>query len=790
MDYTVAYHDKAQSSTGEGTLVIVDGQGNIKEVRLGDYEGTHLSLGRETGNDVVIADKVVSGRHASIQIKDGNVYYSDMGSTNGTYLEQSGDVTYLYQDSSYVMLVSGSALRIQGRGMAAPSVLILFCNSEEEGAFFQYDASHSSGEVTIGRDGTNQIVLSHPGVSRRHATIRMGGDGGYELVDDNSRNGVLVNGKPLHGVCGLVDKDVIQILTSILIFADGVVHYRTETSGMDLRASNVSKTVGRDGKKILDGVSCHIHSNEFVAVIGSSGAGKTTFMNVVNGFDKKVEGKVSYNGRDVRTCFASLKGMVGYVPQQDIVYENLTLERMLYFTAKLKMPDDTDAKEIQDRIRTVLEMVELSRHRGTYIKKLSGGQKKRASIAVELLADPKLFFLDEPTSGLDPGTEKNLMATLGRLSKTQGKTIIVITHTVQNLHLCDKVMVLGVGGKLCFFGGIEQAKSFFKTDDVVDIYNMTVEAPDYWAGQFERSREDVKVQRNGELQQDKRRREELMAREENKTSPIRQLWFLTLRYLELIKNDGLRIFLLLFQPFAISLLLGVVAGEDVFSTYEKTKSILFSFCCAGIWIGLFNSIQEICKERDIVKREYMSNVRLGAYIASKFLVQGLLALVQALIMEGVFVWLVGEPERGLWNDNPYWETLLFIWLTIMAAMSLGLVVSAFMKSGDRAMAVAPFLLIVQLLFSGILFELDGMAEKISLVTISKWSVESFGSIANLNVLDLEMQKEFPQIVHEAEKAFEHTKEHLAINMEVLIMIMVFCAIVSTMKLRSLSNEGR
>ena len=203
----------------------------------------------------------------------------------------------------------------------------------------------------------------------------------------------------------------------------------------------------------MNDVSCEIRPNEFVAIIGGSGAGKTTLMNAISGFEQEFTGKVYCNNVDLVAQFQHLKNIIGFVPQQDIIYENLTLKRMLLYTAKLKMPEDTKKQEMEQRIEAVLKMVDLLEHQNTYIRKLSGGQKKRASIAVELLADPKLFFLDEPTSGLDPGTEKNLMETLSRLAKEQNKTIIMVTHTTQNLHLCDKIIFMGPGsGSRCYPG--------------------------------------------------------------------------------------------------------------------------------------------------------------------------------------------------------------------------------------------------------------------------------------------------------------------------------------------------
>lgn len=174
------------------------------------------------------------------------------------------------------------------------------------------------------------------------------------------------------------------------------------------------------------------------------------------------------------------------MPQEDIVFENLTLKKMLYYTAKMKMPDNTSMQEIEDRIQEVLRLIELTEHQNTMIKNLSGGQKKRASIAVELLADPGMFFLDEPTSGLDPGTEQKLMRVLNRLSKTQGKTIVMVTHTTQSLDLCDKIIFMGKKGRLAFMGTPEEAKMFFGTESLIEIYNLLEEDTESWAGQFDR----------------------------------------------------------------------------------------------------------------------------------------------------------------------------------------------------------------------------------------------------------------------------------------------------------------
>ena len=224
---------------------------------------------------------------------------------------------------------------------------------------------------------------------------------------------------------------------------------------------------------------------------------------------------------------------------------------------------------------------------------------------------------------------------------------------------------------------------------------------------------------------------------------------LTQRYAELLWNDRLRLIILLLQPCLIAILLNIVADENVFNIYESTKSILFALSCSGIWIGMFDSIQEICKERVILKREYMANLKLPCYMMSKFVLQMLLGMVQAVTLTMVFLTLTKSKEKGIFLRNFRIEILFTIWLTVVAAIAMGFIISSIAKSGDKAMTAAPFVLIIQLLFSGILFNLEGMGKKISYCTVSRWSVEALGSIARLNKLELKMQADFPMLEHKA-----------------------------------------
>ena len=254
---------------------------------------------------------------------------------------------------------------------------------------------------------------------------------------------------------------------------------------------------------------------------------------------------------------------------------------------------------------------------------------------------------------------------------------------------------------------------FFQTNSLVGIYNLIAKDPLMWARQFER------IMRT-ETQQTRERKESSGKIRKQKTAYFRQLHVLTMRYAELIWNDKMRLAILLLQPILIGLLLKLVSNDGVFSVYEDTQTMLFSLSCASIWIGLFNSIQEICKERTILKREYMANLKLPLYTISKFVIQLFLAAVQAFLLTLVFAVSQGEYPEGIWFGSYVPEIFLTVVLTILASMSMGLLISALVKTGDKAMTLAPFVLIVQLLFSGILFKLEDAAKYIAYLTVSKW----------------------------------------------------------------------
>ncbi len=280
-------------------------------------------------------------------------------------------------------------------------------------------------------------------MSRRHATIEPDGQGKY-ILKDYSANGVFVNGGRVSGSILLIEGVAIQIGPFTLVLRGDTLEVVDRGNQIRLDAWDLVREVKdkrNQTRRLLDGISLAIEPGQFVALVGGSGAGKSTLMRTLLGIDATDKGTVYLNGNALRSNFGVYRSQIGYVPQDDIVHRELTVAEVLTYAAKLRLPSDTDLEEV---VSKTLDEIEMSDRRDVLVSKLSGGQRKRVSIGVELLADPKLFFLDEPTSGLDPGLDKKMMQLLRKLAN-QGRTVILVTHATANITLCDRIVFVGRG---------------------------------------------------------------------------------------------------------------------------------------------------------------------------------------------------------------------------------------------------------------------------------------------------------------------------------------------------------
>ncbi len=726
--------------TGKSTVVStnpyleLNNQGQILRLEL--KQPRHI-LGRDrTQADLVVPDnwQVISSYHA-VLIKTGQDYqiYDGDGikpSSNGLFL----NYTRITPNTGYT-LKDGIELHI-GQN-PNNQISLRYRNptgSEVTTHLIGRSVSLKNRSVLLGRD-PNASLLPSPNVSRRHATIDNDGQGRY-ILQDHSTNGVFVNGQRVSGSSVLSEGATIRIGPFTLVLRGDEL--LVQDTGNQIRLDADELVIQDKNKRRLDEISLAIEPGQFVALVGGSGAGKSTLMRSVLGIEQLTQGVVYLNGDRLRDNYNIYCTQIGYVPQDDIVHRDLSVGEVLTYTARLRLPPDI---EVEQLVQKTLEDVEMSHRRNALVSQLSGGQRKRVSIAVELLADPKLFFLDEPTSGLDPGLDKKMMQLLRRLAD-QGRTVILVTHATTNIKLCDRIVFLGDGGRLCYFGTPAESFQFFGVNnDFADIYNL-LEKPEnviQIANKFHQSnyyqRYFVNHLSPGT---------QILPPSGNKTRQTRvsfwqQLKILTRRYFQIQKHDRINLALALFTaPVGIWLITFAVKNKDIFLNPDidprltgSALRVLFVFTSAALWVGLSSSLQEIIKESAIYLRERLVNLGLFAYLGSKVAILAGLAVLQSLLIVAVVLICFKSPP--LQSISWGWGIGITTFLTLLASNGLGLLVSASVKTSSQANSALPLLLIPQFIFSGVLFKTnEGIAKTLSWLMVSRWSVGAYGSLVNIN----------------------------------------------------------
>lgn len=543
-----------------------------------------INIGRDITNDIVINDRIVSGLHLRI-VRQGNTFvlihpHPDRPKTLNGLLYQGRKIRGDEQFSK--TLTKGDIFRI---GDENGTLVTLTYNdgtgTEQELLPGVQPIKLGASELTIGRKPDNNIVLSHPQVSAHHARlVREGGT--YRIVDQNSTNHVYVNSElATNHLLRLGDE--IRIGPYKLIFEGNQLTQYDESNFIRIDAQNLRKT-GNNNVVLLNNISITIPPRKFVALVGGSGAGKSTLMDALNGLRPAQQGKVSYNGQDYYNNIPAFSTLLGYVPQDDIVHRDLTVERALYYAAKFRLPSDFTNEQIEQRIEEVLEDVEMTARRKLLVKKLSGGQRKRVSIAMELLANPSLFFLDEPTSGLDPGLDRKMMYLLRKLADA-GHTIVLVTHATNNINACDYVCFLAQGGRLAYFGPPDEAKTYFGKTDFAEIYTSleptdeNPNTPDEAEAKFKLSKEyqeyiveplkALPTKTGGGLN-----RHSKGIQRPKRGNPFKQFLLLSQRNFELLKNNRSNLIILLLQAPLIALLLMLLVRFEVGTGLFNTNNVV------------------------------------------------------------------------------------------------------------------------------------------------------------------------------------------------------------------------
>ena len=740
-----------------------------------------ITLGRAGDNDLPLNYPTVSSHHARLEQRSGVYQLIDLDSTNGTTI--NGRRIPAQQPQP---LAGGDVIRMGDmQGNSISLTLQMGGGTAAQRGTRLFDPGKFAGTplISIGRDPASGLPLNSPLVSWRHAQIEQTAQGAI-LTDLGSTNGTFVQGQRISRHT-LRQGDVIQIGPFQFPYTAAGLAPAASVGNIRLDGLHLTRTVkdrkSGKAKSILNDVTLSIQPGEFVAVVGGSGAGKSTLMKALNGQVHADGGQVKINGDDFYTHFDQYRLMLGYVPQDDIVHRDLSVEAALRYAAQLRLPPDTQAAEIERRIDEVLDRLDMRDKRKDVIANLSGGQRKRVNIAVEMLADPDLFFLDEPSSGLDPGTEKKLMYDMQRVADS-GKTVILITHATDNVGLCDHIAFMGYGGHLVFFGPPQDALTFFQAQSFADIYLKLTGEQDVlrWRQQFESSpqyRQYVQARLAAPVSTPAGAAQPRPSRLDAAGS-VRQFLILTRRYLDLIFHSKFSLFVLLAVMPIIGLLLllisqpfwltgkfdgacekaGIInwdAPDAIercvewhldqslkepdtttanYSIANQGQVLLFMLAFSSSLLGIFGAAFEIVKEQPVYERERMINLGIAPYLLSKFTVLAAFGLLQGLLLLLVISLGVKLPTQRLLLSAPI-EMYITLVLTIWASISLGLLVSALVPGRDVVVYGMLLVLIVQIIFAGVLFDLPKSVRPVSAATITRWSLDALGTSARLNDLN-------------------------------------------------------
>lgn len=822
---TNALSTPSQGKNVPAALILESGQSITGSKEFSITRQT-TTLGRDTTADVQVegAAPVVSRRHAEItQRPDGSFVVTDLQSFNGTLVngQRISQPTQLAHSDVVQLSVGGPILRFvltrpPSRNEASPGAekrpaprpgaaledigsrtIVFQAGVTPAPVSLAPDSSLSQpvlqrafddkGRVSVGREPDNDIQLDALVISNHHARF-MNTEQGVVVQDAGSTNGVYLNGNRVAGWQQVAVNDVVQIGPFVLTanLSQGVSVYDTR-SQTRLDALEVTQVVSKGSGKqltLLDHISLAIEPNEFVGLLGPSGAGKSLLMNALIGTRKPTNGRVLINNFDLYQHLASLKQAIGHVPQDDIIHRELTVYQTLFYVARLRLSRDVRQDEIDQIISEVLEVTGLVERRNVQIAQLSGGQRKRVSIAVELITKPSLIFLDEPTSGLDPATEERIMKLFRQIAES-GRTVVLTTHAMENVHLFDKVALL-MRGRLVFYGTPQQALQFVGAGNFIGLYSMLEQPMEKEIAQLtppsaKASKADTRTyneQRNQIAEQlaDQWRTKFLETPEyrENISVPlgriaqsgpsvpasrrrrgildsIRQWSTLVRRYTLVLLSDKVNLAILFGQAPIIALLTYLVVSKD-----DTRDFPFFVLALVPLWFGISVAAREIVKERTIYKRERMVNLSLLPYIGSKlFALSGIVCLQCLLLFATLKLFhLAGVMYvPGVFGGLPQ---LLVMILTGVVGITLGLFVSALVRTSEIATSIVPLLLIPQILFCGLVGVPFGAARVVGTLMPATWSFDELKQLSSLDTLRQEGSK--VNGVNVGRGLFKHTEE--------------------------------
>lgn len=668
-------------------------------------------IGRAPGSAIELRHPEISRQHCRIAWDGTTCTVENLSSTRGTTINGLAIATPVVLKPGEELGVGPVYLRLELEGpsiaMPAPPPLppttanvILVRGMPTD----RIDLRH--GPLVIGREASCDVVLNDKSISRKHASLHPLPGGGCRVRDENSQGGSFVNGRRFDEHEFTVG-DRLEIGPFCFQF-DGISLVSvTNTSGGSIRAQAVTMRISerslldlltgkpKQANVILDDVSISVPPSRFFGLIGPSGAGKSSLLHTLAGLRKPESGAVLIDGEAIYAN--DQPPSFGFVPQDDIVHGELTVRQALQYGARLRLSRETPRHEIDRLIKQTLDQLMLTPRAELPIWRLSGGQRKRVSVAVELLARPSILFLDEPSSGLDPATEFQLMTLLRDLADT-GCTIVCTTHVMENAFLIDQLVIL-VGGCLAYQGSPAEVKDYFGVKKLTDLYDRLEErVPKQWKEAFA----PIAAARPGEALAAAG-----SARPPQKVNRAFPLPILLSRQWAILRSDWRNFLILLGQPPIIALLVCWVVTKDA---DQPRDLVMFFAYLSTLWFGTSNAAQEIVKEIAIYRRERLVGVGGHSYLLSKFIFLSIITCAQSAVLYFLMLWF----EYG--RDGSVLYQLGGLCTTAVAAVGIGCAISALSRSVMQAVMIVPLVLIPMIIFAGFVVRPGQMTEKVRAVS--------------------------------------------------------------------------
>jgi ABC transport system ATP-binding/permease protein len=699
-----------------------------------------LTIGRAPDCEIQLDYPMISWLHARITREGKQWIIEDLKSRNGTALNQ------IDNKIQRAALQPTDDIYLGSYKIAASRILTERRLAQGESAFervrFQGD------RMVLGRDPSCDYSLNFPEISWHHAALLRTAEGIY-VEDLDSRNGTYINGARINGKVLIRPGQEIGLGSfRFQLLEDGALAKREYRGNVTIEVNSVAVNAP-NGDKLLDSISLTIFPSELVALMGPAGSGKTTFLKAINGYTPPASGRVLFNGADLYQFYDRFRHQLSYVPQDDIVHPQLTVREALYFNARMRT-DLTDT-EIEQRIDSVLSSLEIRDKKNTVIgsperKVLSGGQRKRVNIAMELIAAAPVIFLDEPTSGLSSYDAEKVIEVLKKLS-SEGNTIITTIHqpSLEIFKKFDTLIMIsrdkGGSGSLAYFGPAHpNSIEFFDPASALAssatggkelipemlLSGLAKRTTAEWAATYEQSSyKNLFVHnRSGKI---------TSATEQPAQSAVRkfgfgQWWTLVRRNILLKARDRAHAIILLVQSPLLAVLLGGVFQTLKFSTLADFSQRLmthavgieFLMVVAAIWFGCNNAARDIVGEWTVFQRERMISLKLPSYVFSKLAVAAMLSLLQCLMLLGIVTLMCGLKADFL-------ATFGILYMASLVGAALGLCISALASSTESAIAMLPLVLLPVIALGGGLTPINGMPlamQQIAKAVPSRWAFEA------------------------------------------------------------------